>query len=119
MWGEREDAQEEDLGSARREDASAGMSSFGNAQRVQSTWEIEKQMKETEEKKAKMSDRERKLLEKVRACIPVHGGVVSVYTLLKSSQIDCHLSGMVCDVTCAVETLDGVSNCSRDAVSTD
>ena len=66
MWGDREDAQEEDLGSARTADPSAGLSSFGNAQRVQSTWEIEKQMKETEEQKAKMSERERKLLEKVR-----------------------------------------------------
>jgi pSer/pThr/pTyr-binding forkhead associated (FHA) protein len=68
MWGEREDAQEEeDLGSARRAaaDASGGLSSFGSAQRVQSTWEIEKEMKATEEKKAGMSDRELKLLEKV------------------------------------------------------
>ena len=79
MWGEREDAQEEDLGSVRKADSSDGLSSFGNAQRVQSTWEIEKQMKETEEQKAKMSDRERKLLEKVWACVStIHIGSVDV-----------------------------------------
>ena len=70
MWGEQEDAQEdEEFGSARKAaaDASGGLSSFGSAQRVQSTWEIEKEMKETETKKAGMSDRELKLMEKIEA----------------------------------------------------
>ena len=70
MWGEQEDAQEEEeFGSARRAaaDASGGLSSFGGAQRVQSTWEIEKEMKDTEQKKAGMSDRELKLMDKIEA----------------------------------------------------
>ena len=73
MWGDQEDAEDEDLeglsgvgGAGSAGGAAAGsLSSFGNAQRVQSTWEMEKQMREDDKAKEGMSEREKTLLEKI------------------------------------------------------
>ena len=73
MWGDQEDAEDEDLeglsgvgGAGGAGGAAAGsLSSFGNAQRVQSTWEMEKQMREDDKAKEGMSEREKTLLEKI------------------------------------------------------